>query len=90
MQVFVGFFKRQAVETLRVLDIGCGQRRDALFIAGTGHRVVGLASEVRRLHQFSLQRFTLIIDLGEESRQFGLNTANKINYKMFYMCISQQ
>ncbi len=41
-QVFVDFFERQGSETLRVLDIGCGQGRDALFIAGMGHSVVGV------------------------------------------------
>ena len=41
-QVFVDFFERQGGETLRVLDIGCGQGRDALFIAGMGHSVVGV------------------------------------------------
>lgn len=41
-QVFVDFFRRQGTQTLRVLDIGCGQGRDALFIARMGHNVVGV------------------------------------------------
>lgn len=41
-QVFVDFFKRQGTEALRVLDVGCGQGRDALFIASMGHSVVGV------------------------------------------------
>ena len=32
-QVFVDFFETQPLENLRVLDVGCGQGRDALFIA---------------------------------------------------------
>lgn len=41
-QVFVDFFEAQTGQSLRVLDIGCGQGRDALFIARKGHRVVGV------------------------------------------------
>ena len=39
---FIGFFDRLEREDLRVLDVGCGQGRDALFIARLGHRVVGV------------------------------------------------
>lgn len=39
--VFVSFF--DGIESAkRVLDIGCGQGRDALFIAARGHSVVGV------------------------------------------------
>lgn len=41
-KVFVDFFAQRADETLNVLDIGCGQGRDALFIARAGHSVVGV------------------------------------------------
>ncbi|WP_299667858.1 GNAT family N-acetyltransferase [uncultured Ruegeria sp.] len=41
-QVFVGFFKQYSGKPLRVLDIGCGQGRDALFITRLGHSVVGV------------------------------------------------
>lgn len=41
-QVFVDFFKLHAADPLRVLDIGCGQGRDALFVARLGHSVVGV------------------------------------------------
>lgn len=41
-QVFVDFFEQQKGKSLRVLDIGCGQGRDALFIARMGHSVVGI------------------------------------------------
>lgn len=40
--VFVDFFEQRTKETLRVLDVGCGQGRDALFIARLGHSVVGV------------------------------------------------
>jgi tellurite methyltransferase len=38
----VDFFKQIDGPPLRVLDIGCGQGRDALFIARLGHQVVGV------------------------------------------------
>ena len=41
-QVFVDFFNSQKMKSLRVLDIGCGQGRDALYIARMGHHVVGV------------------------------------------------
>jgi len=41
-QVFVDFFEQQKEKSLRVLDVGCGQGRDALFIARIGHSVVGI------------------------------------------------
>lgn len=36
------FFRALPSPPLRVLDIGCGQGRDALFIARLGHSVVGV------------------------------------------------
>jgi tellurite methyltransferase len=39
---FVKFFQEYKGPALRVLDIGCGQGRDALFIARLGHTVVGV------------------------------------------------
>ena len=39
---FVEFFESLQGESLRVLDLGCGQGRDALFVARLGHRVVGV------------------------------------------------
>lgn len=41
-RAFVEFFQTLQSVNLRVLDIGCGQGRDALFIARMGHRVVGV------------------------------------------------
>ena len=41
-QVFVDFFHKQARNDLLVLDVGCGQGRDALFIARLGHSVTGV------------------------------------------------
>lgn len=38
----VSFFQREDISPGRVLDIGCGQGRDALFIARLGHKVVGV------------------------------------------------
>jgi 2-polyprenyl-3-methyl-5-hydroxy-6-metoxy-1,4-benzoquinol methylase len=41
-QVFVDFFAGFKTLNARVLDVGCGQGRDALFIARLGHQVVGV------------------------------------------------
>lgn len=41
-QQFVDFFQQYAKQAADVLDIGCGQGRDSLFIARRGHRVVGV------------------------------------------------
>jgi tellurite methyltransferase len=41
-QVFVDFFRGLSATNLRVLDVGCGQGRDAVFIARLGHTVVGI------------------------------------------------
>jgi SAM-dependent methyltransferase len=41
-RVFVDFFQNYDGVPLRVLDVGCGQGRDALFIARLGHSVVGV------------------------------------------------
>lgn len=41
-QIFVDFFDSYPKQKADVLDLGCGQGRDALFIARRGHRVVGV------------------------------------------------
>ena len=40
--IFVDFFAHRSATQLRVLDVGCGQGRDAVFIARLGHRVTGV------------------------------------------------
>lgn len=39
---FLKFFDTYPLQQARVLDLGCGQGRDALFIARKGHHVVGV------------------------------------------------
>jgi len=39
---FVAFFERYHKTRAKVLDLGCGQGRDALFIARIGHHVLGV------------------------------------------------
>ncbi|MCA9887264.1 MAG: class I SAM-dependent methyltransferase [Anaerolineae bacterium] len=41
-QAFVDFFKKYDRSSVQVLDLGCGQGRDALFIARLGHHVTGV------------------------------------------------
>jgi SAM-dependent methyltransferase len=41
-QVFVDFFDGFELKPARILDVGCGQGRDAVFLAEMGHRVVGV------------------------------------------------
>ena len=43
-QQFVDFFNTFNRKNCRVLDLGCGQGRDALFIARKGHIVFGVDS----------------------------------------------
>jgi SAM-dependent methyltransferase len=38
----VSFFDRLPLQKARVLDVGCGQGRDALFLARRGHAVTGV------------------------------------------------
>ena len=40
--IFVEFFEHLDQQDAHVLDVGCGQGRDAIFIARKGHRVVGV------------------------------------------------
>ncbi|MFC2081726.1 class I SAM-dependent methyltransferase [Candidatus Bipolaricaulota bacterium] len=41
---FAGFFASYAKQAARVLDLGCGQGRDALMAARHGHHVLGVDS----------------------------------------------
>ena len=41
-KIFVDFFATLPKTPLRVIDVGCGQGRDAVFIARLGHSVLGV------------------------------------------------
>lgn len=62
--VIVDFFNRYERQNARVLDVGCGQGRDAVFLARRGHRVVGvdLASNGIRDLQAVAAKETLAIE----------------------------
>lgn len=56
--VFVDFFDQLDQRNVCVLDVGCGQGRDAIFIARKGHRVVGVdisANGIRDLKNAAAQ-----------------------------------
>jgi 2-polyprenyl-3-methyl-5-hydroxy-6-metoxy-1,4-benzoquinol methylase len=61
-QEFVTFFDHYDRQNADVLDVGCGQGRDALFIARRGHHVVGVDMAT-----------TGIAQLLEEAQAGGLN-----------------
>jgi len=61
-KAFVDFFGRYEKENARVLDIGCGQGRDALFIARLGHSVTGIDLSPSGID-----------DLIEDAKKDGLN-----------------
>lgn len=48
---FVEFFNNNEKVNVKVLDLGCGQGRDALFIARMGHRVVGVDTSPTGIEQ---------------------------------------
>lgn len=48
---FIEFFGRHIPEPVRVLDLGCGQGRDALFVARLGHSVFGVDVSEVGIHQ---------------------------------------
>lgn len=53
-QVLVDFFDQLDRQGLRVLDVGCGQGRDAIFIARKGHRVVGIDISANGIRDLNL------------------------------------
>lgn len=61
-KAFVEFFRRYDKTKADVLDVGCGQGRDALFIGRLGHHVVGVDRSE-----------TGVAQLLEDARTEGLN-----------------
>ena len=53
-QIFVDFFDQLDQHELQVLDIGCGQGRDAIFIARQGHRVIGVDISANGIRDLNL------------------------------------
>ena len=53
--IFVEFFEALTAPSLRVLDVGCGQGRDAIFIARLGHQVVALDLSKNGIQQLNDQ-----------------------------------
>ncbi len=52
-KAFVTFFNKLDRRKLRVLDIGCGQGRDAIFIARLGHHVTGIDISANGIHDLN-------------------------------------
>lgn len=50
---FVRFFANSIQAPIRVLDLGCGQGRDALFIARLGHQVLAVDNSVTGVSQLN-------------------------------------
>lgn len=61
-KAFVDFFDSYTLKNARVLDVGCGQGRDSLFIARKGHQVKAVD-----------QSPSGIADLKEDAQAEGLN-----------------
>ena len=59
----VKFFEEFGLPSARVLDVGCGQGRDALFIARLGHKVVGVDASPNGIRDLTItanrERLTL-------------------------------
>jgi 2-polyprenyl-3-methyl-5-hydroxy-6-metoxy-1,4-benzoquinol methylase len=64
---FVAFFERYNKTRAKVLDLGCGQGRDALFMARMGHQVVGV--DISK---------TGITQMLEEARREGLDVCGVV------------
>ena len=71
---FVHFFDNYDKQGARVLDIGCGQGRDAVFIARLGHDVTGVdmsAAGVKAVNNTAksenLRLFAIVADIAEFS-----------------------
>lgn len=65
--VFVSFFKQMVTTPKRILDIGCGQGRDALFLGRLGHRVHGVDLSPHG-----------IADLETQARKEGLSITGQV------------
>jgi len=59
----VTFFKEYPQARLNVLDLGCGQGRDALFIARLGHHVLGVDTSRTGISQMIEQGKTEKLDV---------------------------
>lgn len=70
---FVRFFQKLNRTGLRVLDIGCGQGRDAIFIAELGHHVTGVdisANGIRDLNTAAKRRGLDISGITSDLRSY--------------------
>lgn len=64
---FVQFFEEYPGTNARILDVGCGQGRDALFLARRGHRVLGVDASP-----------TGVSDMIAESKTEGLDIQGEV------------
>jgi len=71
---FIRFFERYDGAAAQVLDVGCGQGRDALFIARLGHAVTGIdisATGIRQMVADATAEGLMITGITADIRTHG-------------------
>jgi len=71
---FVAFFERYDKARAKVLDLGCGQGRDALFVARMGHHVLGVDISRTGISQ-------MLEEAGQEGLAVGGAVADIVEYE---------
>jgi len=72
----VTFFGQHVRAPSRVLDLGCGQGRDALFIARLGHRVVAIDSSPAGIRQLADDAKKQLLDINASVEELSAYQAD--------------